>query len=458
MAIRRQITIDDARMEPKAHTFNDLINSKRLVWNSFIDNLLSDLNTIPAVFEQIQTIPGFIINVDEYERTHNMNNLFRYEDSQKMMYNLGGSCYMSYDVMIQKLNTLAGNAGYVSLVNDIPRTHDWDVSIKMKDRTNFIEVERLIETYFATKVHAFYPQIATNNYLDNFANISDNALLERGEDLIEVINNKIELTKSVKARKYINFRLNLVANIPNVGFKKNHIVEFIFWFIKPPQTITKTVKILVNNITHYCILPIELIKANLIAIINRSVNPGKYAKCRQDYFRLTALLTRLRTIHQYDALALLYRDINYIDDFIVKIREYVPQCYIDMDASTFVDVTANIKALPERGDKVKKLLNIYYDYYITKYELENDINRVYIPQPVEAQAQAQAEAQAEAEAQTESEPQTPSQIHLRGPGREREQQQRELREIDNYFEGGGKNYKNLYLKYKQKYKSLKNQK
>ena len=173
MALRRQMTLDEARMEPKAHTFNELINTKRPIWNSFIDNLLTDLNTIPAVFNQIQTVPGYIINVDEYERTHDMNDLFKYEQAQQLMYNLGGSCYMSYDIMIQKLNILAGNIGYVSLVNDIPRTHDWDISIRMKDKTDFKEIERLIGNYFATKVRNFYPQIATNNYLDDFANISD---------------------------------------------------------------------------------------------------------------------------------------------------------------------------------------------------------------------------------------------------------------------------------------------
>jgi hypothetical protein len=43
-------------MDPKAHTFNDLINRNRVVWNSLVSSLIHDLNTLPNVYPHIKKV------------------------------------------------------------------------------------------------------------------------------------------------------------------------------------------------------------------------------------------------------------------------------------------------------------------------------------------------------------------------------------------------------------------
>ena len=361
--IQRTMTLGEAFMDPKANVFNSSINSNRRVWESLISTLISGLININKPI--LKTSTCTIVNVE------NRTNV---ESIEPMVYYLGGSGYASY-------NRLITENGGEDIFDKAPRTHDWDTSFVLSRRDNSLLDES--HRFIITTLQNLYSQLNTNNYLqNNFEEINKKPELEHGEKLLGIFGPKdhevIEVSYLEDRKKtYQNIRLNLVKKVGDT-FEKNHIIECLFWFKKPMQDyIKKTVRLIFPDVTYYIPTPIDLIKSNLISLINRSTNPQRLAKCRQDFMRVKSFIDKINIVRVF--IPELVEDLSYVNLFLDKIHTYIPQCMDKLEESTFVLITENLKTKGKKNILVKKLqelLAIDYNYFIIRFELERDIQKI----------------------------------------------------------------------------------
>lgn len=383
-ALQRSMTVDSAYMEPKAHVFNDLINSKRLEWSRFVSVLIDKLLENVELKNMLKKNEhNYLVN---YAPTaHGRIVINTREEKSPLIYYLGGSAYMAYDDIINKINTDRGIPS-VPLSQEAPRTHDWDISLQLKPELGVRDrnIIPLVTPILHRVIREQYDRLNQNNYFNNFENISALPALEHDEKELNydsrphthVINNKIELS-FLSTDVFINFRLNLVARI-GTEIKKNHIIELIFWKKggeSLPQDINQIVKINLDTYAYYVPLPIDLIKSNLASLMNRSVRVDRVAKCRQDYFRMMGIIRKFESIQDIPQLSSIIIDFDYVKEFLRNISHIVPQCVDPIENSQlFKDILTNLKTIPNRGKDQLKLLQYYYDFFITRVELERTIS------------------------------------------------------------------------------------
>lgn len=111
--------------------------------------------------------------------------------------------------------------------------------------------------------------------------------------------------------------------------------------------IKKTVRLIFPDVTYYIPTPIDLIKSNLISLINRSTNPQRLAKCRQDFMRVKSFIDKINIVRVF--IPELVEDLSYVNLFLDKIHTYIPQCMDKLEESTFVLITENLKT---KGKKI----------------------------------------------------------------------------------------------------------
>ena len=241
--LQRSMTVDSAFMETKAHIFNDLINSKRLEWSRVVSVLINRISTHPELGNMLKKNPqNYVVN---YTTAGGIRCITLKQENIPLIYYLGGSAYMTYDDIINKINA-ERSISLPPLSQEAPRTHDWDISIQLKPELLLRDqhIIPIIQHILPEVIQSEYLRLnGGDNYFDNFENISTLPALEHGEKLLLLdikqnplpikstfernTRDKIELS-FVSNDVYINFRLNLVARIGS-EIKKNHIIELIFW-------------------------------------------------------------------------------------------------------------------------------------------------------------------------------------------------------------------------------------
>ena len=105
--------------------------------------------------------------------------------------------------------------------------------------------------------------------------------------------------------------------------------------------------------------------------MNRSIRIDRVAKCRQDFFRIMGIIAKFESVYNIRQLSPIIINLDYVKEFLRNIAHIVPQC-IDAIESTdlFRDIQSNLKTIPNRGEEQLKLLKFYYDFFITRVELE----------------------------------------------------------------------------------------
>ena len=361
--IQRTITTGVAFMEEKATHFNESINLNRRRWEVLVSKLTQKVIDINKSI--LKT--GKCTTVNVTSKTVN-------ESEEPLVYYLGGSAYASYNRLIME------NGG-TDIFLGAPRTHDWDTSFLLnKNDPQLVQATRKI--IFDT-IQNEYGELNKDNYLDgNFEEINTKSDLENGEILLGVIGPKdherIEVSYLADRKgTYENIRLNLVKKIGGT-YEKNHIIEFILWFKKPVQDyIYSSVRLVFNDVTYFVAIPVDLIKSNLISLINRSINPERIAKCRQDYLRIKNFINNIGRIKSF--MPDLIDDFNYVSIFLDKIKVHIPQCVEEkLDAGTFGLIYSNLVQQGKKNpllDKLKKILEIDYKFYIIRVELERELEK-----------------------------------------------------------------------------------
>ncbi len=370
--LTRSITIGEAFMENKSHTFNDLINQKRTEWNRVISSILNKIILDTDLQSYFNINPNnYII---DFKLVGDKYNLSIRHETIPIIYYAGGGAYIEYDNLINKINMNRGIT-ILPLADEAPRTHDWDISFVLKPElkiNNDIFIRKMYEILQREMTEKYSILNGDDDYMNNFEPISVMPNLEHGEKLLFIINNKIEVSY-ISRKQYINIRLNLVARV-DTEYKKNHIVELVFWKTEPMQKINQIIKVNLDEYSYYVPLPINLIKSNLISLINRSIIPDRIAKCRQDYFRIRGIISRFETIYDVPELENILVDLRYVTDFLDTLNDIIPQCITSTKTrEIFNTIIENIRANPARGEQIKRLLLIYYDYYINRIELEKEI-------------------------------------------------------------------------------------
>ena len=360
----RGITIDMAHMENKATIFNDAINSQRRLWETIMSENIN--NFIGILGDNIKLSECTIVDL------RNPQNVVTRISNEPMIYYLGGAAYACYNRMITE------NGG-ADIFRYAPRTHDWDTSfcLKKKDTTMMNNIETNLLDYFRNN----YARLNANNYIETtFEQINLKRDIEHGEKLVGLIGpvgrEYFEITR-LERRGFLNLRVNLVKRI-NDKYAKNHICEFVFWFGKTRQDyINSTVKLIYNDTIYYLPKLFDLLKSNLESLKNRSGNPDAMAKCRQDYLRITNFIQSINSVRQI--IPTLVEDLTYVTEYLEKIRPYVPQCMDELDRETFESLQKNLIHLGKKTKKinnVQRVIQIYYDYYIERIQLERQINKM----------------------------------------------------------------------------------
>jgi hypothetical protein len=373
--VQRNITANIAFMEDKATIFNTAINSQRLRWEKFVSSIVQGLIEINR--SKLKTGICTIVNVQSKTTE---------EREEPIIYYLGGSGYAAYNRLIME------NGGD-DIFKEAPRTHDWDISFATNGKD-----ESMIDNsrkYLIKMMTEKFNELNQDNYVvGNFEEINkyneqeakkrDDAIKNgltppkaENETVLGVFGPKdhevIELSY-LRNKLYENIRLNLVKKI-NDEYEKNHIIEFVFWFGKRRQEyITQTVRLIYPDVAYYMPIPKDLIKSNLISLINRSTNPARIAKCRQDYLRVENLIKRIQIIKVY--MPKIIEDFKYITLFLEKIKTYIPQCIDILEKDTFDLITSNLRTKGRRNKLVTKfneLLTIDYNYFIVRAEIEKEI-------------------------------------------------------------------------------------
>ena len=358
----RANTVEVAYMENKASIFNEAINSERRLWEIIMSELVE--NVVGILGDNIKSAECTVIDF------RNPQNIVTEISNKPLVYYLGGSGYASYNRVITE------NGGG-DIFKYAPRTHDWDTSFVLKSRN--LEIMNNIKTSLLQYCRNNYDRINANNYIEDvFEQINLKPALENKEVLVGLIGpagrEYIEITL-LNTKKYQNYRINLVKKV-NDTYEKNHICEFVFWFRKPMQDISSTVKLIYNDATYYLPKPIDLLKSNLISLMNRSINPTRMAKCRQDYLRIVNFIENILFVRQI--IPTLVDDLSYITEFLEKIHPYIPQCMDKLDRETYKSIEENLQYMgrTKKLENIVKIIKIYYEYYITRIELERKINKM----------------------------------------------------------------------------------
>jgi hypothetical protein len=356
-------TVGVAFMEDKATIFNEAINSQRRLWEVIMSENVN--NFIGILGDNIKSSECTIVDL------RNPQNVVTRISNEPMIYYLGGAAYACYNRMITE------NGG-ADIFRYAPRTHDWDTSfcLKKKDAIMMNNIETNLLDYFRNN----YARLNANNYIETtFEQINLKPELDHGETLVGLIGpvgrEYFEITRLVRGA-FQNIRVNLVKRI-NDTYAKNHICEFVFWFGKVRQDYIKsTVKLIYNDTTYYLPKLFDLLKSNLESLKNRSSNPKAMAKCRQDYLRITNFIQSINSVRQI--IPTLVEDLTYVTEYLEKIRPYVPQCMDELDRETFESLQKNLIHLgrTKKINNVHRLIQIYYDYYIERIQLERQINKM----------------------------------------------------------------------------------
>jgi hypothetical protein len=281
--VRKDTTVF-SKMQKKATSFNDMINLKKNDWDTTISFLLDALNK-KATGSIIMPDNGNFIN----KCLHNhikinpdntvTNNLI---PEQLKIFTMGGASYSAYGKFFEEL-------GHIPMESASPRTHDWDIVICVDDfNDEILEYFKNISISIANNIYTNFSQ---SSYFSSFLDI-DTPVGSYNKETREVTyyvhpSKKIELVY-IKTKKYLNFRLDLALNIDGV-YEKNHIIEIVLWNkLSNLSNSINTINVLElkNGIKYFVPELNNLINYSLIAIINRSSDSYKFAKCRQDYSRI----------------------------------------------------------------------------------------------------------------------------------------------------------------------------
>ena len=281
--VRKDTTVF-SKMQKKATSFNDMINLKKNDWDSSISFLLDALNK-KTTGSIIMPNNGNFIN----KCLHNhikinpdntvTNNLV---PEQLKIFTMGGVSYSAYGKFFEEL-------AHVPMESVAPRTHDWDIVICVDDfNDEILEYFKNISISFANNIYTnFSPSSYFSSFLDIDTTVGSYNREARETTYYVHPSKKIELTY-IKTKKYLNFRLNLALGIDGV-YEKNHIVEIVLWNkLSKLSNSINTINVLeLKTGTKYFVPELNnLINYSLIAIINRSSDSYKFAKCRQDYSRI----------------------------------------------------------------------------------------------------------------------------------------------------------------------------
>jgi hypothetical protein len=404
--IQRGNTVETAHMEEKATVFNEAINSQRRLWEVIMSELVEIC--VGILGDNIKLRECTVIDF------RNPQNIVTKISNKPLVYYLGGSGYASY-------NRLITENGGKDVFTYAPRTHDWDTSFVLKSKKQ--EYMNNINTSLLQYFRNNYDRINVNNYIEKtFEQINLKPELENKEELVGLIGpagrEYIEITL-LKTDNYQNFRFNLVKKVID-KYEKNHIGEFVFWFKKPMQKIYSTVRLIYNDTTYYLTKPIDLLKSNLESLMNRSINPTRMAKCRQDYLRITNFIDNISIVNVKQIIPTLVDDLKYITEFLEKIRVYIPQCMDNLDSETYKSIEENLKHIGKtyKLKNMVKVIKIFYEYYITRIELERKINKMSVIDALNPDV----------------------------PQEDEDEDEDEDKDEDGYYY-----FKNKYLKYKQKY-------
>ena len=377
-----------AFMDPKATNFNEVINLKRKEWYSLVNHLIIEIILAlgPGAFNKAQE--NYVLNIED--QTYK---IIRGDQSQPLVYFLGGSAYTSYDDAINKVIKRKYDIDLPLIKNNAPRTHDWDVSfslIKDIDEETKRKIKDVLPNLILNTVRTHYDRLANKDYFTrNFKQIIVKTAAEveaeaaaalaagtqiRREVQLAVINNYIELSK-IETGKFVNYRISLAKEIDN-EIHQNHIIELSLWKKLPMQNLTRTVTVVMDDgMQHYLPHPYDLIKSNIISIINRSTMSYKYPKCRQDYMRIKFFITKLSYfIGLQPFQQILTPLLDNLIKYIKKIEPAIPQCIKFLSYDEKREIETTIERSKENHIIINKLLKIFYDDIVINPELLFDLS------------------------------------------------------------------------------------
>jgi hypothetical protein len=294
-----------AFLQDNINLINHKINSGRIIWDTYISNILNDFTKSiingSIVNTHIEMCEGHIIQSDAIQ-----NEII----ICPKIYMIGGASYNSY-------------LSFLDITSDIKflLTHDYDIIFSLT-KLNEINFQRIL-FYLKQLLLKYYYILESNYYINSFMPFKTNDDIQlpdfqNHDSYISPIGNisflELNIQKSsidsMGEYNFINIRCtvkfnNIIYNIIEFNLTKNTNVVPI-----------KHVNILylpMRDVSYYVPDANSLVKLGLVSLIQRGLIKNKFIKSRQDYIRVLYFITILNSTDIMTALNLYYlKNINYL--------------------------------------------------------------------------------------------------------------------------------------------------